>query len=40
MDNLGGLLGIRKMYKVPNAWIGELCRVMKLVDERFKEGVL
>ena len=30
MDNLRGLLGIRRMYKVPNAWIRQLCRVMKV----------
>ena len=29
MDNLRGLMGIRKMAKVPNAWIRELCRVTK-----------
>ena len=27
MDNLKGLLGIRRMDKVPNAWIRELCGV-------------
>ena len=26
--NLRGLLGIRKMYKVPNAWIKDLCCMM------------
>ena len=25
MENLRGLLGIRKMDRVPNAWIRELC---------------
>ena len=25
MDNLRGLLGTRRMDKVPNAWIRELC---------------
>ena len=39
MENLRGLLGIRRMDKVPNAWIKELCRVMKRVDERI-DGVL
>ena len=27
MDNLRGLLGIRRMDRVPNAWIRELCGV-------------
>ena len=40
MDNLRGLLGIRRMDKVPNPWIKELCRVMKGVDKRIDEGVL
>ena len=40
MDILRGLLGIRRMYRVPNARIRELCRVMKGVDERIDEGVL
>ena len=40
MDNLRGLLRIRRMDRVPNAWIRELCRVMKGVDERIEEGVL
>ena len=39
MDNLTGLLGIRKMDKVLNAWIRELCRVMKGVDKRINEDV-
>ena len=29
MDNLNGLLGIRRMDKVPNAWIREVCGVTK-----------
>ena len=29
MDNLKGLLGIRRMDRVPSAWIRELCRVKK-----------
>ena len=29
MDNLRGLLGIMRMDRVPNAWIRELCGVMK-----------
>ena len=40
MDNLGGLVGIRRMNKVPNAWIMQLCGVMKGVDEKIDEGVL
>ena len=38
--NLRCLLGIRRMSRVPNAWIRELCGVMKGVDERIDEGVL
>ena len=34
MDNLRGLLGIRRMDRVPNARIRELCGVTKRVDER------
>ena len=40
MDNLRGLLGIRRMDRVHNAQIRELCRVMKVVDERIDEGFL
>ena len=29
MDTLRGLLGIRRRNRVPNAWIRELCRVMR-----------
>ena len=36
MDNLRGLLGIRRMDRVPNARI----RVMKVVDKRTDESVL
>ena len=32
MDNPRGLLGIRRMDRVPNARIRELCGVMKWVD--------
>ena len=39
MDNLRGLLGIRRMDRSPNAWIRELSRVMKEVNERINEGV-
>ena len=34
MDNLRGLLGIRRMDRIPNAPIRELCGVMKGLDER------
>ena len=34
MDNLRGLLGIRRMGKVPNARIRQLCGVVKGVDEK------
>ena len=40
MDNLRGLLGIRRMDKVPNARIRQLCGVTKDVDEKIDEGVL
>ena len=40
MENFRGLLGIRKMDRVPNVWIRELCGVRKGLDERINEGVL
>ena len=40
MDNLSGLLGIRRMDRVPNARIRELSRVKKGLDERINECVL
>ena len=40
MDSLRGLLGIRRMDKVLNARIRELCAVMKGVEEKIEEGVL
>ena len=40
MDNFRGLLGIRRVDKVPNAKIRQLCGVMKGVDKRIDEGVL
>ena len=40
MDNLRGLLGVRRVDKIPNARIRQLCSVMKDVDERIDEGVL
>ena len=39
MGNLRGLLGIRRMDRVPNARIRELCGVTKEVGERIDEGV-
>ena len=40
MDNLRGLLVIRGMDKVHNAWLRQLCRVTKGVDKKIDEGVL
>ena len=40
MDNLRGFLGIRRMDRVPNAWIRALCKVKKGLAERIDEGVL
>ena len=40
MDNLRGLLGIRRMNNVPIAWNFQLCGVTKNVDEKIDEGVL
>ena len=40
MDKLRGLLGIRRMDKVPNARIRQLCGVTKGVDKGIDEGVL
>ena len=40
MDNLRGLLGIRRMDRVPNTWIREFCRMMEGVDKRIDEDVL
>ena len=40
LDNLRGMLGIRRMDRVLNAWIRELCEVMKGQDERIDEGML
>ena len=40
MDNLRGLLGMRRLDKVLNALISELCRVTKRVNETMDEGVL
>ena len=40
MDNLRGLLGIRRMDRVPNERIRVLCGVKKGLDETIDEGVL
>ena len=40
MDNLRGLLGIRRMDRIPNARIRELYGVRKGLDERIDESVL
>ena len=40
INNLRGLLGIRRRDKVPNARIRQLCRVAKGVDENIYEGIL
>ena len=38
IENLRGLLGIRRMDKFPNAWIRQLCGVIKGVNEKI-DGV-
>ena len=40
MDNLRGLLGIRRIDIIPNTQIRKLCRVKKGLDEIIDEGVL
>ena len=40
MDNLRGLLGIRRMDSVPNAQLRELCKVANGVHQKINEGVL
>ena len=40
MDKLRVFLGVRRMDKVPNAWIRQLCGVTKSLDEKIDEGVL
>ena len=39
MGNLRGLLGTRRMNKVPNARIRQLCGMMKGVDKKIDEDV-
>ena len=38
LDNLRGLLGIRMMDIIPNAWIRELCGVRKGLGQGFPTG--
>ena len=40
VDNLRGSLGIRRIDKVPNARIRELCGVTEGLNERIDDGVL
>ena len=40
MDPIRSLLGIRRMDRVPNAWIRELNGVKKGLDEKIDEGIL
>ena len=39
MDNLRGLLGIRRMDRVPNTRIRELCIVMNGMDKKIDESI-
>ena len=40
MDNLRGLLGIRRTDKVSNAWIRQLCGVTKGLDKKIDNIIL
>ena len=40
MDNLKGLLGIRRMDRVQNAWIRDLSEVKRVLNEKTDEGVI
>src|SRR5678816_3389348 len=40
MDNLGGVLGVRRIDKMRNERIRELCGVKKWVNERINESML
>ena len=40
IDNLRGLLGIRRIDRIPNSRIKELCLVNNCLDERIDEGLL
>ena len=39
MDNLKGLLCIRRIYRNPNAWIREFCGMRKGLDERIDSAM-
>ena len=40
MNSLRGLLGVRRVDRIPNALILLFCEVTKLVNERMEESVL
>ena len=40
VNNLRGLLDIRRMNRVLNAWVKEFCGVTKRVNKNIDEGVL
>ena len=40
MENFRGLLGIKRMGRVPNTWTRELCGLKKGLEEKIDEGVL
>ena len=40
IDNLRGLVGIRRIDKNPNARIRQLCGVAKVVNKKINESVL
>ena len=40
MNNIRGLLGVRRMDEVQNAQIRQLCRVTKGVEEKIDEDIL
>ena len=37
MNNIRGLLGVRRLYRIPNARVRELCSVKKRLDKRIGE---
>ena len=39
MDNLRGLVSIRRIDRVPNTRIWKFCGVKKYIDERIDEGM-
>ena len=40
MDNLKGLLGIRRIDRIPNSKVKEICDLKKAVDKRTEESAL